>query len=471
MQGSTLPTWLTKGKMMKRSAISKTLLATSAFAVLALASNAASAAGFANRQQSASGMGFAYAGAGTSAWGIGSMFWNPANITNFEGRRSEWNLSLIVPNSAVTTTSASTVTGIPLNLAGIPNVGSGNINQGSVAPASYNSYQVNNWLWIGLANGAPFGNTTKADAGFSGSIYGTSTKIKSTAFTPTIGIKVNEQIAFGFGVTLQQLIGNFKSGDPRVAALNPAFAALRSTELKGDGYGYGFTAGVTLKPFQGTEISLGYRSSINHHLNGETINPAFPGGQFLTRLKINTPESATLGIRQVINDQWTVVGTAQWTNWSRIKSPRITNRVTGGVVAPFGIGYKDEYFVSVGAEYQYNQDWKFRAGIAYEKAPTDDENRGVRVLDANRIIVSAGAGYNFSNKLSVDFSYSHLFIKNGLVNIVAPGNALNPGGNPGYNGAINYSGRSRAHADIVAVSVKYRWDDPSSSAAPLVKKF
>jgi long-chain fatty acid transport protein len=456
---------------MKRSSISKMLLATSAFAALALASNAASAAGFANRQQSATGTGFANAGAGTSAWGIGSMFWNPANITNFEGRRSEWNVSLVVPSSSVSTTSASTVTGVPLNLAGIPNRGSGDINQGAVVPASYNSYQVNNWLWVGLSTGSPFGSTTKADAGFSGSVYGTSTKIRSSAFTPTIGIKLNEQIAFGFGVTLQQLIGNFKSGDPRVAALNPLFAGLRATELKGDGFGLGFTAGVTLKPLQGTEISLGFRSSINHHLNGETINPAFPGGQFLTRLKINTPETATLGIRQTINDQWTVVGTAQWTNWSRIKSPLIVNRVTGGTVSRFGIGYKDEYFVALGAEYQHSPNWKFRAGVAYEKAPTDDENRGVRVLDANRIWLSVGAGYKVSEKLNVEFGYSHLFIKNGLVNIVGVGNALNPGGNPGFNNAINYSGRSRGHADIVSIAVKYRWDDAASSAAPIVKKF
>ncbi len=50
--------------------------------------------------------GFSFAGAGTSAFGLGSMFWNPANITNFAGRNSEWNVTLIVPDTSVTTTGA-----------------------------------------------------------------------------------------------------------------------------------------------------------------------------------------------------------------------------------------------------------------------------------------------------------------------------------------------------------------------------
>ncbi|MGL5136379.1 MAG: outer membrane protein transport protein, partial [Beijerinckiaceae bacterium] len=81
-------------------------LTASAAALLLASASAASAGGFANRQQSATGQGFSFAGAGTSAFGLGSMFWNPANITNFEGRRSEWNVNLIVPSTEVTTTGA-----------------------------------------------------------------------------------------------------------------------------------------------------------------------------------------------------------------------------------------------------------------------------------------------------------------------------------------------------------------------------
>ncbi len=136
---------------------------------MALGATSASAGGFASRQQSATGQGFSFAGAGTSAFGLGSMFWNPANITNFQGRNSEWNVTLIVPDTSVTTTGAGFASPLlaPLNPL-VPGLGtsSGNLNQGQVAPSSYNSYQVNDWLWLGLQTGAPYGSATKADTGF-----------------------------------------------------------------------------------------------------------------------------------------------------------------------------------------------------------------------------------------------------------------------------------------------------------------
>ncbi len=463
----------------------KLLLGACAVSALAFAANEAQAGGFANRQQSATGMGFSYAGAGTSAFGLGSMFWNPANITNFEGRRSEWNLSLINPNTSVETESLRFIPAAPpvgANLLGPPfNFGplnSGNINQGVVTPASYNSYQFNNWLWLGLQTGSPFGSATKPDAGFAGGVYGTSTKIRASAITPTIGIKLNDWISFGFGITGQQLNVDLKQGDPRFAAFGAPAAGLASfVRIKGDAYGIGWTAGVTLKPMQGLEVSLGYRSSIRHSLEGEfLISP--PAGlapgltERLVKANVTLPDIATLGIRYDINPQWTITGTAQWTNWSRITTIPVVNRVSGVPISGLGFRYQDEWFFSAGAEYRWNEALSLRAGVGYEISPITDETRAVRVLDNDRIWLSAGLGYKFSEKLQLDASYSHIFIKNGRVDIVGAGNALNPAGNPVFNNAVSYSGRSKGHVDIFALSVKYRWDDPAPAPArPVVTKF
>ncbi len=203
---------------MGRNSFRIILLAGASAAAVALGATAASAGGFASRQQSATGQGFSFAGAGTSAFGLGSMFWNPANITNFQGRNSEWNFTLIMPDTSVTTTGAGYASPLlaPLN-ALVPGrtVSSGNINQGQLAPASYNSYQFNDWLWLGLQTGSPFGNATKPNEGFAGSVYGTSTKIRSIAVTPTVGIKLNDWFAFGFGLVLQDFRVDLKSGDVR----------------------------------------------------------------------------------------------------------------------------------------------------------------------------------------------------------------------------------------------------------------
>jgi long-chain fatty acid transport protein len=461
----------------------KVLLGACAVGVMAMAATPASAGGFSSRQQSSAGQGFSYAGAGTSVFGLGSMFWNPANITNFEGRRSEYNFTFVAPYSSVTADRLTNSTGA-LNFFGAPtNIGrvdSGNINQGTFTSASYNSYQVNNWLWLGLQTGTPFGSRTKVDSGFSGAVYGTSTVVRAVALTPTIGIKLNEWLSFGFGVTGQQLNVTLNGGDPRFAPLGAAAAALTSlNRIKGDGYGVGWTAGMTIKPFQGTEISLGYRSHIKHSLHGEldftapvaTLAPF--NASRLVRVNVNLPEIATLGISHQLNDQWTVTGTAQWTNWSRVNIAPVLNRASGQPITGLGFRYKDEYFFALGAQYQLNEAWKLRAGVAYEMSPITDETRGVRVLDSNRLWLSAGAAYKWSDKLEIDLSYSHIFLEKGRVDIVGVGNAFNPAGNPGYNNAVQFNGSSKGYLDIFSIGIKYRWDSPAPEAAArtVVKKF
>jgi long-chain fatty acid transport protein len=462
---------------MSRKTLINALLAGSSAAVMVLAASSAMAGGFSSRQQSSAGQGFSYAGAGTSVFGLGSMFWNPANITNFAGRRSEYNFTLVLPDTSVTTdrltnaAGTANLLGAPFN---VPSINSGNINQTALTTAGYNSYQLNNMIWLGLQTGAPFGSRTKVDRGFTGSPYGTSTIVRAFAITPTIGIKANDWLAFGFGVTLQQLNVTLNGASP---GTSPFLAGIPTTKIKGDGYGTGWTAGVTLKPVDGTEISLGYRSHIKHSLEGE-FDRATSAGTFvssnLVKVNVNLPDIATLGISQRLTDRWTLTGTAQWTNWSRIKVAPLVDRVAGTPITGLGFRYKDEWFFALGAQYQLNDAWKLRAGVAYEISPITDDNRGVRVLDGDRTWLSVGAAYKWSEKLELDLSYSHIFIKSGKVDIVPVGSAFNAGGNPAYvAGLPQFNGRSKGSIDIVSFSLKYRWDDPAPApvAVPVVKKF
>jgi long-chain fatty acid transport protein len=97
----------------------------------------------------------------------------------------------------------------------------------------------------------------------------------------------------------------------------------------------------------------------------------------------------------------------------------------------------------------------------------------VRVLDNDRIWLSLGASYKYSEKLEFDLSYSHVFVKTGRVDIVGPGNPLNPPGNPSYQpGGPQFNGTSKGRLDIVSFAVKYRWDDPAPAPVrPVVTKF
>ena len=131
----------------------------------------------------------------------------------------------------------------------------------------------------------------------------------------------------------------------------------------------------------------------------------------------------------------------------------VLNGLGGGAVTiPFQ--YKDGWFFSLGAEYQWDPKIALRAGIAYEKSPISDDVRIPVLPDNDRFWLSGGFTYKYSEKISFDFAYSHIFVKSTPISIVSAAT-------PSFNGAVAYTGSVDSHIDIVSVALKYRWDDPA----------
>lgn len=432
--------------------VKSVLLACSGVAVILAASTAANAGGFALREQSAFGQGSSFAGVAAGG-SLSSMFWNPATITQMPGIQSEGVLTGIIPNST-NSVSGGTLAGLG---------GTGNIAHSALVPSSYFSYQFNDRLWLALSVNAPYGLTETFPDVWAGRDYGAGgSHLTTYNATPTIAYAINNWISVGVGVQIQYADATLTKGFGATPTLQ--------TSIDGAGWGYGFTAGVTLTPTPTTSIGLGYRSAINQKLNGTLSVPtavaAFstPGSVNTT---INLPDVVSLGLRQKLTSQWTGLATVEWTNWSRIGTSNILQpsgapaTVFNGVVpvaATIPFQYKDGWFFSLGAEYQWNPQLALRAGIAYEKSPITDQVRIPVLADNDRTWLSIGASYQVTAKLGLDFAYSHLFVKSTPINITSTAN-------PNFNGAITYTGNVDSQIDIISVALRYRWDDPAPAPA------
>jgi long-chain fatty acid transport protein len=373
------------------------------------------------------------------------MFWNPAVITMAPGWQTELSLSLIIPRVDI-----NPLPSVPTFVFG----GSGDIGQDAIVPASYNSYQINDMLWVGLSSTSPYGLVTDPRDNWAGQVYSRSSKIFSLNVNPVVGIKINDWISVAAGPSLQYFDIRLK----RAAAVTPGAP---SVTLDGDDIGFGFTAGVTLTPFAGTTIGIGYRSQIDHELEGTVTSPT---GRIPISSDLTTPDQLTIGISQVITPALTVHAGFEWTNWSVLETPLVVGP-GGTIVTDLPLNYDDGFFYSLGFDYRLTDQLTLRAGVAYEESPIDTEVRSTRLPDNDRIWASVGASYQWNNKLSFDIAYTHIFAKETDIRILP--------GHQDYEEGLPFVADVDSAVDIVSVGLRYRWDDPQVAipAAPIVRKY
>ncbi len=371
-----------------------------ATALAACSATAATAAGFAIREQSAEGLGASFAGVAAGLDGLSSMFWNPATMTLHEGEglQSESNWSPIMPYSRAKDGAGG--------LGGSSD--SGNIGKLLLAPASYYTYQVNDRLFVGLGINSPFGLSTESDV-WAGSMHGSESSLLTINANPNVAYKLSDEISVAAGIQLQYADANFESVDPATGAT--------VDNVEGDDFGMGFTAGLLFTPGDTTQIGIGFRSTIEHELKGNGSVGPYAGG--LTT-PLDTPEIVTLGIRQKIDERWTAMAGAEWTNWSRFKSLTVYSDPGGAVLSSTPENWKDSWFVSLGGEYAYSDTLTLRAGLAYEDSGVPDSTRTPRIPDNNRYWVSVGASYRVNDWLKTNLAYSHAFVENGDVALTGP---------------------------------------------------
>jgi long-chain fatty acid transport protein len=422
------------------------LRAGSALGILVIATAQASAGALAVHEQSSFGQGASYAGVAAGG-SLSTMFWNPAVMTQFAGVQSASSYTGFFPKVTNTPTSGDYA------FLG----GTFNTYQQALIPAGYFSYQLNQNLWLGMSLNSPFGLSVGFPETWAGRDYAAGdTSLRTYNAAPSIAYRINDWISVGAGVQIQYAKASLNHG---VSSANPNFCRgvvgfgppcpAGDANLSGDGWGYGFTAGVTLTPTPTTAIGIGYRSGINQKINGILTTPL---GAAAANTTVDLPGMVSLGIRQRVDPQWTLLGTVEWTNWGRIGTSNIL--VSGATVTTLPFQYKDGWLFSAGVEYQANDRLTLRTGFGYELSPIDDQVRTPLIPDNNRFWASVGASYVIIKGLKADVAYSHVFEPNASINLSATS------GNPWFaTTGVTYIGNAQSHADILSIGINWKWDD------------
>jgi long-chain fatty acid transport protein len=430
---------------------------------LALAPTA-HAGGFAVHEQSTTFLGTAFAGSAAGG-DISSLYWNAAAAATLPGCNTASSYSLIIGRSDETAQGGLFATGAPV-APGVVAPGltptSTDVGSDVLVPASYLTCQLSDRLFAGLALNSQFGLLTKPDdLAWAGSPIAVTSKVFSANINPTLAYKLTPALMVGVGLQVEYL----KVRLNHAAFPSPVGPLSGTRHYEADDWGVGATAGVLWQPLPGTALGLGYRSAVGVDVDGTfSRGPGLSTGPAVSanaEAGITLPEQVTFSFRQAVAPAWTVLGTVEWQNWSRVGDVAAVGSGCGpaGVCEVLNLNYRDGWFFSLGAEYLYSPALLLRAGVAYEISPIEDSTRDILVPDSNRVFLSAGASYKYSEHITVDFGYAHVFFEDASFCIANPaqdsGSTHCRGSTPA--GAVLLRGDSESAVDIVALGLRYRF--------------
>ena len=449
-----------------------------AVAVALAAPGMAHASAFQLHENSAQGLGRAYAGSATAGGDVSVVANNPAAMSDLNGTYMQADITAI-NFSAQFNGSAHDVVGQPIS-----GGNGGDAGTTLPVPALAIATKVSDRVNLGFALGVPFGFQTEYDKNWMGRYDAVKTSLKSYDATLSASFKINDAWSVGasaiaertdadltnainfnaVGLGVQQGIGaQTQAAVAQIQAaaaagqIPPAQAAAMIqaaiaqgqaaaggvaamtppgvdgyAEMKGHNWAWGWQVGTYWKPTANDRVGLNYRSRISHNIVG-TANFATTAGYDLLlanpqlsgsippfqhtagAARLTNPAVATLSYWHQ-EDQFGLGADVSWTQWSVMRSLTLNyaNAQQPTTVLPFN--WRNTYYIALGGEYYATSKLTLRAGVSVDQAPMRADNRDPRVPDAARRMLAFGIGYKASKNFEINASYAHIFVSHAGLN-------------------------------------------------------
>lgn len=379
-------------------------IAAAALAVASALSSTAYAGGFQLTEQSALGLGRAYAGVGVDGTDVSGMYYNAATMTLHPGTQVQFG-----------------GVGVGMNLEYVDHQNPGEKNNGrdkeEFVPHGFISHQINDSTWVGLAITVPYGLATDYGEDWNRKDHGYKAEMTVINFNPNVAWKATDTLSIGAGLALQYVDAKFGVGYKGPTQSGPV--DITSTYEATD-FTWGFNVGLMWQPVDSLRLGLSYRSETKHSTNGDvTINGAGQlDGTYDASVTVSGPAWAMATAAWDVNDYLSLYATFRWADWSSFDTLKTNIPQLAGVVSQNLLlgkmtnienGWKDTYLMSVGYDLRVNSFWTLRGGIAYETSPIDDKTKRTAIIpDADRWWFAIGSSFHWTKDFQTDIGFAHL---------------------------------------------------------------
>lgn len=374
--------------------------------MLCFATQHSEASGFAIVEQSARGIGTAFAGVNAEYGDAGAIWFNPAGMTGVGDFEVVAGLHAILPAFDFKDSGSTPVGGSADQDAGVT----------AWVPNFDAVVGVGERFAFGLGVHAPYGLRTEYDPTWIGRYAAVDTELTTININPSLAYQISENLSIGAGVSAQR-------ADAELSTASPSPMGDLIATVTGDDWSYGWNVGAVGQCDCGTRLGISYRSPIEHELEGEIEISPLPTEAGTADIEL--PETAAVGIYVPIGDMVAVMADVTWTGWSSFQDLTVL-KADGSVLSTKDESWEDTWRYAVGASVLCNDWLTLRAGAAFDESPVPDpEHRTARIPDADRTWLTLGAGFGLSDTINVDLGYVHIWFDDADINeTYAPGTSL-----------------------------------------------
>lgn len=348
-------------------------------------------------------LGMGYTGTGFAA-DAASMYFNPGSLSFVSKRSIQFGVGIYVPRTSY--------------LAETPNIYTSDMDASLLyTPAFfYVSWHLRGSRFsVGLGANSPFWYETKWPDDWKGRFITQESSLTTLFIQPTLSYRINEQLSLGAGL----VYGFGNSYVRRALPINASGQndAEGSMELNGNGQGLGISVGLYFQPNDTFSMGFTYRSRITMAVEqGEakfvvppSLEDLYP--QTLYRSELRFPRMWSLGISYLLKEDFRIAFDVNLAEWQLMDTVFVdygenTLRLQDEALEK---NFQNSLGFRLGGEYIAHERMRVRGGLWYEVSPVQENYVSPELPDANRIGLTAGAGFVLFRQFSIDVAYQYIF--------------------------------------------------------------
>ena len=349
-------------------------------------------------------VGLAAAGYAARAQDASTVFTNPAGMTRLDRPEIQVGVQPMYLHSKFSPDSSTTNTG--------PD---GDASTWIPAGSLFYVQPVSKDLALGFAVVGNFGLSLKYEDGWVGRYYGQRVTLQGLTFMPSAAYRLSPRISIGAGLGI--MYATFKDW---VALNNRPFDLLPNVpdgqlQLEDHDWGFNGKFGILYEPTKATRFGATYTTQtvlkFSPDLEFSGLGPALDNalrsrGRLNGQLDLGfrLPQAVMVSAFHDVTDRLALLANVGWEQWSKFGYINVAVTDTN-VNTTTDLKFKDTWHGALGAQYRVSDPWLLSAGVAYDSAMLDDNQRNPVLPVGDTWRFALGGQYFWTPKVTVSGAY------------------------------------------------------------------